>query len=193
VSYLKQKIKKILVPLDGSKNSFKGLTEAIYLARQCGATLTGVCVIPIYTINLGKLLTRLKIESAKQVKKFMAEARRLAAQNGIVFYEKIIYGNEVWEITEFASYKKFDVIVMGSRGIGSVKEAFLGSVANSVVHKSKVPVLVVKYQNILIRNHLLISYQSGKFQTRAAKSILTIKIYETLFSALGRLVSLPAV
>ena len=137
-------IKKILVPLDGSKNSIKGLNEAIYLARQCGATITGLCVIPLYTINLGNLLTSLKNQSIKEAKKLMIEAKTISARNGIVFKEKIIYGNESWEITEFASYKKFDLIVIGSRGFGPVKEMFLGSVANAVVHKSRVPVLVVK-------------------------------------------------
>lgn len=141
---MKQNIKKILVPFDGSKGSFKALREAIYLARQCNATITGLCVIPLYTINLGRFSTPLKNESTKQAKKFMAEAKRLAAQNGTVFYEKIIYGNEAWEITEFASYKKFDIIVMGSRGLSTMKEVFLGSVSNSVVHRSKVPVLIVK-------------------------------------------------
>ena len=137
-------IKKILVPIDGSKTSFKALNEAIYLARQCGATITGLCVIPIYTINLGRLLTSLKNQSIKEAKKIMTNAKTISAQNGVVFSEKIIYGNEVWEITEFASYKKFDLIVIGSRGIGPIKEMFLGSVANAVVHKSKVPVLLVK-------------------------------------------------
>ena len=137
-------IKKILVPIDGSKTSFKALNEAIYLARQCGATITGLCVIPIYTINLGRLLTSLKNQSIKEAKKFMTNAKTISAQNGVVFNEKIIYGNEVWEITEFASYKKFDLIVIGSRGIGPLKEMFLGSVANAVVHKSKIPILVVK-------------------------------------------------
>ena len=137
-------IEKILVPLDGSKTSLKALNEAIYLARQCGATITGLCVIPIYTINLGKLLTSLKNQSIKEAKKFMSNAKTISAQNGIVFNEKIIYGNEVWEITEFASYKKFDLIVIGSRGVGPIKEMFLGSVANAVVHKSNIPVLVVK-------------------------------------------------
>jgi len=137
-------IKKILVPIDGSKTSFKALNEAIYLARQCGATITGLCVIPIYTINLGRLLTSLKNQSIKEAKKIMTNAKTISAQNGVVFNEKIIYGNEVWEITEFASYKKFDLIVIGSRGIGPIKEMFLGSVANAVVHKSKVPILVVK-------------------------------------------------
>ena len=141
---MKQKITKILVPIDGSANSFKALNEAIYLARQCHGTITGLCIIPIYTINLGKLLTSLKNQSQKEAKKFMAEAKKRCAQNGIVFNGKIIYGNQAWEITEFAAYKKFDLIVIGSRGISRVKEAFLGSVANMVVHKSKVPVLVVK-------------------------------------------------
>lgn len=141
---MKQKITKILVPIDGSANSFKALNEAIYLARQCHGTITGLCIIPIYTINLGKLLTSLKNQSQKEVKKFMAEAKKRCAQNGIVFSEKIIYGNQAWEITEFAAYKKFDLIVIGSRGMSRVKEAFLGSVANTVVHKSKVSVLVVK-------------------------------------------------
>ncbi len=141
---MQTKIKKILVPLDGSKNSFKGLNEAIYLARQCNATVTGLCVIPLYTINLGRLLTSLKQESEKEAKKFMLRAKTISAQNGIVFYEKILYGNEAWEITEFASYKKFDLIVMSSRGMSAIKEAFLGSVTNMVVHRSKIPVLVVK-------------------------------------------------
>ena len=41
------KIKKILVPLDGSKNSMRGLDEGIYLARQCQATITGLYVVPL--------------------------------------------------------------------------------------------------------------------------------------------------
>lgn len=130
--------------MDGSDKSFKALDEAIYLARQCNGTITGLCVIPIYTVNLGKLLTSLKNQSQKEAKKFLAEAKKQCAQNGIVFSEKIIYGNQSWEITEFASYKKFDLIVIGSRGLSRTKEAFLGSVANNIVHKSKIPVLVVK-------------------------------------------------
>ncbi|MHB8546641.1 MAG: universal stress protein [Nitrosotalea sp.] len=141
---MKQKIGKILVALDGSERSFKGLREAIYLARQCGATITGLCVTPFYTINLGPLLTSLKNQTLKEAKQFMADAKKLCAQNGIVFHEKIIFGTESWQITEYATYKKFDLIVITSRGRGPLKSTFLGSVANDVVHKSKIPVLVVK-------------------------------------------------
>lgn len=144
MSRVKQKISKILVPMDGSETSFKGLKEAIYLARQCGATITGLCVTPIYTINLGPLLTSLKTQTLKETKQFMVNAKKLCAQSGIVFHEKIIVGNESWQITEYASYRKFDLIVIASRGLGPMKSAFLGSVANEIVHKSKVPVLIVK-------------------------------------------------
>ena len=39
---IKKRISKILVPLDGSKNSIRGLETAITLARSCGATITGI-------------------------------------------------------------------------------------------------------------------------------------------------------
>ena len=39
---IRNRIKKILVPLDGSKNSIRGLDNAISIARACQATITGI-------------------------------------------------------------------------------------------------------------------------------------------------------
>ena len=137
-------IRKILAPMDGSKNSFRGLDYAIHLARQCGATVTGINVIPFYPKSL--LLTPISYEKelAKKAKELMTKARVRCAQNGIVFSEKITDGHEAEEIVDFAAEKKFDLIVIGARGLGSIKEVFLGSVSNGVLHKSKIPVLIVK-------------------------------------------------
>lgn len=138
-------IKRILVPLDGSENSFNGLDEAIYLARRCGATITALCIVPEYPpIPLMGVKSSFREQMSKQAKKFMTKAKKMSENNGIVFNEKIISGIATLDIAEFANDKKFDLVVIGSRGYGSLKELFLGSVANSVVHKSKVPVLVVK-------------------------------------------------
>jgi len=137
-------IRKILVPMDGSKNSFRGLDYATYMARQCGATVTGINVIPFYPRSL--LLTPISYEKElrKKGREIMEKAKVRCAQNGIVFSEKITGGHEAEEIVDFSAEKKFDLIVIGARGMGSVKEVFLGSVSNRVLHKSKIPVLIVK-------------------------------------------------
>ncbi len=142
---IKKKISKILVPIDGSKNSIRGLETAITLARSCRATITG-----IYSIHapphsefrgIGSVEKSLNI----QVKKFMEEAKMLAAKNGIVFNEKIARGEIGYNIIKIAHGKgNFDMIVMGSRGRSSTKEIFFGSVSNYVVHTSKIPVVIVK-------------------------------------------------
>ena len=137
-------IKKILVPLDGSKNSLRGLDEGIYLARQCQATITGLYVIPIYPRNLADAIMPFQIHLTKEAKKFMSDAKTRCAKKGIVFKSKVVFGSPTVEIQDLSKSGKFDIIVIGSRGQSGIKEAFLGSVANAIVHKSKVPVLVVK-------------------------------------------------
>lgn len=141
---IKTKISKILVPLDGSKTSFKGLDKAIYLARQCDATITGLHVVSIYPQHLGDLVTPLKAKLIEDAEKFMEKAKVISAQNGIVFRHRIVYGDPKSDIIDFVKQNKFDLVVIGSRGLGGIKEAFLGSVSNAVAHKSNTPVLVVK-------------------------------------------------
>jgi nucleotide-binding universal stress UspA family protein len=141
---IRRKIKKILVPLDGSKNSMRGLDEAIYLARQCHATITGLYVVPIFPRNLADAIMPYQIQITKSANKFMGNAKTKCAQKGILFKSRIIFGSPIAEIDDMVNSKKFDIIVIGSRGQSGLKEAFLGSVAKAIVHKSRIPVLVIK-------------------------------------------------
>lgn len=139
-------IKKILVPLDGSRNSIRGLDEAIYLAKQCNATITGLHIIPTYPYppSLADTIMPYRLYLEKEGQKFMEKAKKKAATKGIRFTKKLIYGSPINAITNMTKDKKFDLIVIGSRGNTGIKEVFFGSVANGVIHKSKVPVIVVK-------------------------------------------------
>ncbi|MCE9616981.1 MAG: universal stress protein [Nitrosarchaeum sp.] len=139
-----QNIKKILVPMDGSKNSMRGLDEAIYLARQCHAIITGLYVIPLSKPISDSQISHLEKYLLNNASKFMSKAKTRAAQNGIIFDSVIIHGDEGPKIISYADNKSFDIIVIGSRGMGSMKEMFLGSTSNYVLHKSKIPVLIVK-------------------------------------------------
>lgn len=140
----RQEIKRILVPMDYSDSSLTALNEAIFLARNCGATITGLHVVSIYPEHLSDLTGPIKKRLYQDAKKVMNKAKMISAQNGIVFKGKIVYGDAKSDISNFAARNKYDLIVMGSRGLTRVKEFFLGSVSNSVLHKSRVPVLIVK-------------------------------------------------
>ncbi len=75
----------------------------------------------------------------------MENAKKLSAQNGIVFTHKIGKGEIGYNIIKATHGKtKYDIIVMGSRGRSNTKEIFFGSVSNYVIHTSKIPVLIVK-------------------------------------------------
>ena len=141
---IRKKIKNILVPLDGSKNSLRGLDNAISIARACHATITAIYVIPLYPKNIFDTLMPYYVHPQKEVKKFMAGAKKRAAQKGILLKSKIINGSPTKEIQDLAKSKKFDLIVIGARGLGSIKETFLGSVSHAIVHKTRIPVLVTK-------------------------------------------------
>ena len=141
---IRKKIKNILVPLDGSKNSLRGLDNAISIARACQSTITAVYVIPVYPKNIFDTLIPYFIHPEKEAKKFMSIAKKRAAQKGILLKSKIIHGSPTEEIQDLTKSKKYDLIVIGARGLGSIKEAFLGSVSHAIVHKARIPVLVSK-------------------------------------------------
>lgn len=139
-----KEIKKILVPLDGSKNSFRGLDEAISLAKKNNASITGLFVIQAYPTEIGVLQTAIGKALSKQSKNFLSQAQKVCKQNNIDFIDIIDYGDEGAKIVSYAKKNKCDMIIIGSRGIGGIKQLILGSTTNYVLHNSKIPVLVVK-------------------------------------------------
>ena len=74
----------------------------------------------------------------------MKIAKKKCLQNKIPFIDVMEYGKEGERIVSFAAENKCDLIIMGARGLGSIKEAFLGSTSNYVLHTSKIPVTIVK-------------------------------------------------
>ena len=140
------KTKKILVPLDGSKNSLRGLDMAIHIARQSHGTIVALSVKSVPGVYALHPLGFLDFNSMTEVKKLLDGAKVKAAKHGIELTAKAIAGDPGYDITRFAnnSKNKIDMIVIGARGRGAAKEIFLGSTSNYVLHKSKKPVLVVK-------------------------------------------------
>ena len=144
---IRTQFKNILVPLDGSKNSIRGLNMAIGLARQCQAKIMGICVIqrpPHPAFRSARSIQYPEKPLLQDAQSTLEFAKRHCAQNGILFERKIAFGDPGHIIVKFAKDKKFDIIVIGARGRGALKEIFFGSVSNYVLHKSSIPVLIVK-------------------------------------------------
>ena len=138
------KLRKILVPLDGSKNSFRGLDKAISIAKQGESIITGIFVIPSLPSEFEALRMMLNTSLHKQYKNYTKKAKEKCSKNGVEFIDVIEFGKEGPRIVSFAKKNNFDLIVMGSRGLGSVREFFLGSTSNYVLNTSKIPVMIVK-------------------------------------------------
>ena len=133
------KTKKILVPLDGSKNSIRGLDMAIHIARQSHGTITALSIKSVPGIYAIHPLGFLDFNSMSEIKKNLEDAKIRAAKKGIQLIPKALAGDPGFDIVRFANNKKnrIDLVVIGARGRSSAKEIFLGSTSNYVLHKSK--------------------------------------------------------
>lgn len=80
----------------------------------------------------------------KYADEVMDKAQTMAAREGIVLRKKIVYGDVKGTVAGMAKGNKFDLVVIGARGFGQVKEMVLGSVSNAALHQSKIPILVIK-------------------------------------------------
>ncbi|HKZ62702.1 MAG TPA: universal stress protein [Nitrososphaera sp.] len=139
---LKNRFTQILVALDGSANSRRGMNEAISLARQSEGTITGVYVMPGLPPETAEGYRKYLSERAR---KFMSDAKTNAGRHGIEFEEKVITSNDtVNAIANLAKTNKFGIIVIGARGQSSPRSEYLGSVSNGVLHSCRIPILVVK-------------------------------------------------
>ncbi|KAL3825658.1 hypothetical protein ACJIZ3_021687 [Penstemon smallii] len=66
----------------------------------------------------------------------------------------ILKGDPKEIICDAAEQMHIDLIVVGSRGLGKIKRAFLGSVSDHVLHRAKCPVLIIKPPNEMLKKLL---------------------------------------
>ena len=140
--------KRIMVCLDGSKNSLRGLDTAILFAKQSDATIVGVHSDTSFSAFSAVRTPKLPEKKwTNKVVGLMHTAQQKVEKNKIKF-EGIVLGGHTSgiDLTTFANNKinKIDQIVIGSRGMGFPKEIFFGSTSNFILHKAYPPVTVVK-------------------------------------------------
>lgn len=146
--------KRILVALDGGEASQQALEQAVHLAKELGSQLVLLHAIPdVKTPVLGyesmmyssanpeKLDSQLQLEGHSILQKAKEQIAPLEA-TAVLSRAK---GNRMAEIIlQTAAQQQADLIAIGTHGYRGLDRLLLGSVAESVVHHAKVPVLVVR-------------------------------------------------
>jgi nucleotide-binding universal stress UspA family protein len=150
---------KILVAYDGSEESEEALNHAIHLCECFSeASLQVIHIFSIPSIIIGEAMinpspnlnNELLTEAQAVIERAKAKVARFP--NATV---EMIQGNGAKSILTYAEERNSDLIVLGSRGLGGVREFVLGSVSHHVVQHAKIPVLVVKNpKNITFPFHL---------------------------------------
>jgi nucleotide-binding universal stress UspA family protein len=140
------KIKKILLPFDGSRHSINATKYAIDLAKLYGAHIT---VVNCYEWrgNMPEvpelLIKDLKENLKMEAENILKNAEDLFTKQGVEYKLETIAGSAGYVLAKLAKSKEFDLIVMGSHGHSDIAGLFLGSVTHKVLNKIHCPILVV--------------------------------------------------
>ena len=145
-------ISKILVAMDGSESSLKAYQYASFLAKQCNAALVIVNVFDAFERLSDKIKQEFEIARWIEGEGGTAKALQLledyksqAIESGIKDVKTISReGNAGAEILHIAEEENVDTIVIGSKGVKSIKEFLLGGVSYKLAHHAKYPVTIVR-------------------------------------------------
>ncbi len=135
----------ILIAVDGSGHSDKALAYARGMAASFGARLMLVHAYPHTSDLLGygdfeRLVSRRQAAGQDVID----AARNLLDDTGLDVHENLLEGPEAEAILAAAETHGADLIVMGTRGRGSIEGLVFGSVSRKVTHLAPCPVLLIR-------------------------------------------------
>jgi nucleotide-binding universal stress UspA family protein len=139
---------KILLAVDGSKHA---LHAARWLAKN-SALFAAPLEIVLFNADAGLMKPVERKLGRRETERYyegnaeyaFKSARKVLAGAGLSFAERFVVGDAAKAIAGAAKREHCDLVLMGTRGQGALRQALLGSVASKVIGQSGVPVLVVR-------------------------------------------------
>lgn len=138
--------KKILLPVDGSKNSRRAMENGVNLSAIMDADILLLYItggIPQFI--KGKPREEVEKAQKEEADQVLAPYQTFLDENKVHYSTMFVPGFNIWNtICQVTEDEGCDLIVMGSRGRGDWEGAMLGSVTHRVLAHCTVPVLVVR-------------------------------------------------
>ena len=139
--------RKILVPVDGSAAADRMIAAIIARKAQFQAPLT-----VLHVVNVDKLAFRMipdfQLDMIRDSARKAGEgvlneqlARFTAA--GVACEARLEFGSPRETICRIANDEGFDLVILGRRGMGEIRDALFGAVSNHVLHHVRCPVLLI--------------------------------------------------
>ncbi len=139
---------KILLPVDGSAASLQAVRQALQLIQdglRASLVLANVQEpATLYELLLAHDPQVIEQVSAKAGLHLLEPARALVRAAGVEHEIEVAAGDPAHTLIDILENFGCDMVVMGARGMGTLRSALLGSVSHEVLHAAPVPVLIVK-------------------------------------------------
>ena len=142
---------KILLATDGSEDAALAAEAAVELSLQSGSEVHVAYVLPTpaqligHHLYSGEMRESLIGGAEREAERFLNEqAERIGSDGAKVAETHLRSGDPDKEILRTAESLGVGLIVIGSRGLGAVSRALMGSVSDSVVRHAHCPVFVVR-------------------------------------------------
>jgi len=140
-------MKRLLVPIDGSKGAERALAHAMARAKETKAEIHVLHVVaPMNYDELRIYAERDDIAAIRREasQRLIGDALTQLKMAQIPHVGHLLDGDIAHTIASFADSQAMDEIILGSRGMGALGSMMLGSVSSRVAHLAKMPVTLVK-------------------------------------------------
>ena len=160
-------MKRILIPLDGSKFSEAALTHIEMLVKQSDAEIILLRVVPFLWPSGFVQAREMGDKLDKEASNYLCSINSKLTVKGMEGEVFVREGNIADVICDFAKENRIDLIAMTTHGRGGVRRWALGSVAEKIVRSSPVPILLYRIKGDRIEDSnytkILIPIDGSKF------------------------------
>ena len=136
--------KRILIPLDGSSMAEEAIAQASGIKPSDGSTIILIRAASVRSMP-GLDVVAAQVAAVREAEEYLAAVKERLERDGTKTVETHVwYGIAAAAIVEAAEFHKADLIVMTTHGRSGLPRVIFGSVAESVLRSTTIPILLVR-------------------------------------------------